>query len=194
LVIVAVHHQDLHSNLLQVFGEIGLREGDDTVVVRLCPAHHALAPPVLDDGLRGFHTWPVETVERPRRNVTIKLRAIGRELRLEPIKDFLGKATWIGLGLDHQRRNCADNRGFRYSALAMPRYVVDHFAAAGRMTHMDGVRQIQIRCQRCEVVGIVVHVMAVAGLARPSVAAPVMGDDPIAVLEKEQHLGVPVVS
>jgi hypothetical protein len=39
----------------------------------------------------------------------------------------------------------------------------------------------------------VVHVVTVAGLGGPSVAAPVMGDDAIAVLEEEQHLGVPVI-
>src|SRR6266852_5837579 len=44
-----------------------------------------------------------------------------------------------------------------------------------------------------KVVGIVIHVVTVARLGRPAVASPVMGDDAIAVLEEEQHLGVPVV-
>src|SRR4030081_422225 len=47
--------------------------------------------------------------------------------------------------------------------------------------------------QRRQVVGIVVHVMAVAGLGGSPVAAPVMGDHAIAVLEEEQHLCVPVI-
>ena len=47
--------------------------------------------------------------------------------------------------------------------------------------------------QRSEVVGVVVHVVTVAGLRGASVPAPVMGDDAVAVLEEEQHLGVPVV-
>src|SRR5882724_2033039 len=38
-----------------------------------------------------------------------------------------------------------------------------------------------------------IHVMAVAGLAGSAVATAVMGDDSIAVIEKEQHLRVPVV-
>src|SRR5262245_59926529 len=42
--------------------------------------------------------------------------------------------------------------------------------------------------------GIVVHVVAVADLARPAVAAPVMGDDAVALPEEEEHLGVPVVA
>lgn len=44
-----------------------------------------------------------------------------------------------------------------------------------------------------EIVGVVIHVMAAAGLGGAAVAAPVVGDDAIAVCEEEQHLRVPVV-
>jgi len=54
--------------------------------------------------------------------------------------------------------------------------------------------QIKMRRQRGEVVGVVVHVVAVAGLGGPPVAAPVVGDDAVAVQEEEHHLGVPVIS
>src|SRR2546421_5000640 len=47
--------------------------------------------------------------------------------------------------------------------------------------------------QRREVVGIVIHVMAVAHLAGPAVASSVMGNNAIAVFEEEQHLRVPIV-
>ena len=50
-----------------------------------------------------------------------------------------------------------------------------------------------MRRQRRKIVGVVVHVVAVAGLSGPPMAAPVMGDDTIAVLEEKQHLGVPVI-
>jgi hypothetical protein len=39
----------------------------------------------------------------------------------------------------------------------------------------------------------VIHVMAVARLGLSTVAAAVMGDDAIAVIEEEQHLRVPVI-
>ena len=58
---------------------------------------------------------------------------------------------------------------------------------------MDGVLQIEMRRQRRQIVGIMIHVVAVAGLGRAAVAAPVMGDDAIAVVQEEQHLRVPVV-
>ena len=58
---------------------------------------------------------------------------------------------------------------------------------------MNGVLQIEMGRQGREVVGIVIHVMAVAGLGRSAVAAAVMRDDAIAVMEEEQHLRVPVI-
>ena len=50
-----------------------------------------------------------------------------------------------------------------------------------------------MRGQRREIVGVVIHVVAVADLAGAAVAAAVMGDDAKAVVEEEQHLRVPVV-
>ena len=55
--------------------------------------------------------------------------------------------------------------------------VVHDFAAAGGMADMHGVLEVEMRRQRREVVGIVIHVVAAADLARAAVAAPVMGDD-----------------
>src|SRR5215207_9855067 len=60
-------------------------------------------------------------------------------------------------------------------------------------TALDGVPEIQVVGQRRHVVGVVVHVVTVAGLRGAAVSAAVVRDDAIAVLEKEQHLGVPVI-
>ena len=59
---------------------------------------------------------------------------------------------------------------------------------------MDGAGEIEMSSQRSQVVGVVVHVVTVAGLGGASVPAPVMGDDAVAVVQEEQHLGVPVVA
>src|SRR5437660_11984199 len=75
----------------------------------------------------------------------------------------------------------------------MPSQIMRHLAAAGGMTNMHGVVQIKMRRQSRKVVGIVVHVIAVARLGGPAVASSVMGDDAIAVFEEEQHLRVPVI-
>ena len=62
------------------------------------------------------------------------------------------------------------------------------------MADVDGVAQVEVLDDRGDVGGIVVHVVAVADLARSAVAAPVMGDDAIALLEEVEHLGIPVVA
>ena len=46
---------------------------------------------------------------------------------------------------------------------------------------------------KLQVIGIMVHVVAVALLARPAVATPVMRDHTMAVAQEEQHLSVPIV-
>ena len=58
----------------------------------------------------------------------------------------------------------------------MARDVVHDLAAAGGMADVDGVLEVEMRGQRREIVGVVIHVVAVADLARAAMAAPVMGD------------------
>ena len=53
--------------------------------------------------------------------------------------------------------------------------------------------QVKVLGQFGEVVRVVVHVVAVADLCGAAVTAPVMGDDSITVMQKEDHLGIPVV-
>ena len=44
-----MHHQDRHGDLLQVFGEVRLGEGDDAVIMRLGASPIILlAPPIPD--------------------------------------------------------------------------------------------------------------------------------------------------
>jgi hypothetical protein len=62
------------DDLLEIFSKIGLGKGHDAVIMRFGTPHHALAPPILDDCLRGFRTGPVVAVERPRRQLAIDLR------------------------------------------------------------------------------------------------------------------------
>src|SRR5262249_42871954 len=55
------------------------------------------------------------------------------------------------------------------------------------------VLEVEMLREGREVVGVVVRVMSIRTLARPSMPAAVMGDDPIAMVQEEQDLGVPVV-
>ena len=53
--------------------------------------------------------------------------------------------------------------------------------------------QVKVLDQVGKVVSVVIHVVAFAGLRGAAVPAPVMGNHPIAVMQEEEHLGVPVV-
>ena len=77
--------------------------------------------------------------------------------------------------------------------LAVAGDIAGRLAAAGRVADVDGVAQVEMLDDGGGVGGVVVHVVAVADLARTAVSAPVMGDDAIALREEEEHLGVPVV-
>src|SRR5918996_5004480 len=61
------------------------------------------------------------------------------------------------------------------------------------MANVDSVAQIEMRDDRGGVRGVVVHVVTIADLARPAMAAPVMRNDAIPLLHEVEHLGVPVV-
>jgi hypothetical protein len=72
--------------------------------------------------------------------------------------------------------------------------VARHLPAAGGVPDVDGVMQVKVLDQVGQVVGVVVHVVALADLCGASVPAPVVSDHPIGAVQKEKHLGVPVVS
>src|ERR1700738_5250057 len=75
----------------------------------------------------------------------------------------------------------------------MPSQIVRHLAAAGGVTDMHGLLQVEMRGKRRKIVSIMIHVVTVARLRGPAVAAAVMGYDAIAVTQEEQHLRVPVI-
>ena len=58
---------------------------------------------------------------------------------------------------------------------------------------MHGVLEVEMGGHRRKIVGVVIHVMPDAALARAAVASAVMGDDAEAVVQEEQHLRIPVV-
>src|SRR5256885_8493954 len=53
--------------------------------------------------------------------------------------------------------------------------------------------EVEICGQRRQVVGVMIHIMAATGLGGAAMAASVVSDDAIAVLEEEQHLRVPII-
>src|SRR5438105_15821055 len=64
LIVIAVHRTCRDGDFLEAFCEVGLRAGDDAVVVRLRSAPHSLPPPISNNPLGGCGTWPVTSVKR----------------------------------------------------------------------------------------------------------------------------------
>src|SRR5271154_4548111 len=75
----------------------------------------------------------------------------------------------------------------------MPCQIVRYLAAAGGVTDMHGILQVEMRGKRRKIVRVMIHVVTVARLRGPAVPAAVVGYDAIAVTQEEQHLRVPVI-
>ena len=58
---------------------------------------------------------------------------------------------------------------------------------------MDRILQIQMLHHRRQIRRIVIHIMPIARLRRPPMPAPVMRHHAIPMLQKEQHLRIPVI-
>jgi hypothetical protein len=71
--------------------------------------------------------------------------------------------------------------------------VACNFAAGGGEADQDGVLQVQLVDERCKIIGVGVHFVAVPGLIGPAVAATVMGDAAITVGRQEEHLSLATV-
>jgi hypothetical protein len=115
-------------------------------------------------------------------------------LRLEAVEHALGQPARVGVGLHHERRHRADQHRFCHAALTVSRDVAHDLAAPGGVPDVDRIPQIEMLGDGRQIVGVVVHVVAVADLARASVAAAIVRDHAVAVAEEEQHLVVPVVT
>ncbi len=66
--------------------------------------------------------------------------------------------------------------------------VAGDFAAAGRMADMDHILEIEFFDKFREIVGVSVKIVAVPGLLRATMAAPVMCDAAVATLGQKEHL------
>ncbi len=79
----------------------------------------------------------------------------------------------MGRRLERRRWPAADKYQFGDPALAVARDIVRGFPPSRRMADVNRVAQIQMLDDRGRVRRVVVHVVAVAHLARAAMAAPV---------------------
>src|SRR6516164_6209509 len=123
LVVVAVHYERGYVDALQILSEVGFREHLDAVVMRLRPAHHALAPPIRNDTFQRFCTRSVKAVEGTGRKVAIKLGTVGGQGVAKTVEHLDRQPAWIACRLHHDRRYCGHQHRFGDSAPAVPRDV-----------------------------------------------------------------------
>jgi hypothetical protein len=71
--------------------------------------------------------------------------------------------------------------------------IVRDFAAAHRMPDDNDVLEVQLDDQFSEIVGVLVHIVALPRLVGATMTAAVMGNNPVSMLTEEQHLIVPGV-
>src|SRR5260370_22843153 len=75
----------------------------------------------------------------------------------------------------------------------MPTQIARHLTAAGGMADMDGVFQVEMRRKSGQVVGVMVHIVALGGLSGATMATAVVGDHAVAPMQEEQQLRVPII-
>src|SRR4029077_661491 len=71
--------------------------------------------------------------------------------------------------------------------------IMHHLAAAGRMTDVNCILQVEMIGDGLQIISIMIHVVSVAGLSRATMSAAISRNDAIAFAEEEKHLRVPIV-
>ena len=196
LVVRPMQNQDGNVHLLQVLGTVRLGEDCDAVVRVLEPAHHALLPPGPDQSLADLVLVEVaiEAEEGARRDVDEELGAVFDHCRAEAVEYLHWQATWIRVGLEHERWHGADENRLAHAACTVAAAESRDLAATGRVTDEYDVLQVEVFQELVKVIGVGVHVVSGPGLAGPAVATAVVGDAAVAVVAQEEHLVFPVIA
>jgi hypothetical protein len=192
LVVLAVHDQSRDIDLLEVLGEIGLREGLDALVGVLEAGLHAPEPELIQYALGDLSPGPIGTVELCRQ-VLVELRGVLHKAAPHAVEDLHRKPLRIGRGFQHKWRHCSDEHRFGDPFLSVTPDVADDLAASGGVAHEYGILEIERLNHGCKIVGIAVHVIPRRGLARPAMATTIVRNHAEPVLRKEKHLTVPGV-
>ena len=72
----------------------------------------------------------------------------------------------------------------------MARKIAHDFTAAGGVTDVNGVFNVEFCSERRKIVGIVIHVVPIGRLRGSAMTAPIVRDHPIPVREEEHHLRI----
>src|SRR5262249_16291594 len=153
------------------------RQGPDAIILSFDAAHHGLAPPILNHAFGNLGAGPVETIEGSRGDIPEELSAVGDHRRTKSIEYLYRYSAGMAAGPQQVRRHGADQHHFSDTARLGLRDTARDFAAAGRVSDMHGLLQIERLGERGDVGSISIHVVAHVRLRRSAMATTVMGDD-----------------
>jgi hypothetical protein len=127
--------------------------------------------------------------------IDIEPRTVGGELPAQIVEYLDRQTAGIGRSLHHDRRHGADQHqlGDPPMTLAVLCDVARCLTTAGRVANMHRAPQVEMLNHCGGVSGVVIHVMMIANLRGSTMAAPIMGDDPIACVQEVEHLRVPII-
>ena len=190
LVVVAMEDQRRYVDLLEVFGEIGLGEGLDAVVRTLDAHGHRHQPERIARTFRDVRPLPVRAVEGIG-EIFVVLRTVGRDASSDLIERLDRQTLGVRLGLEHQRRDGAEQHDLRHSGRSVAAHIPGHLASSCRVSDQYGVMEVESLDDGGEVVGVVVEIIAVPGLTRPASTPAVVGDCAEAAVGDELRRTVP---
>ena len=98
----------------------------------LMPTRHRLQPELIPLALRHRRARAVRAVEGGRQ-VLVELRPVVQDTSPNIIKDLHRQSVGIRLGLQHQRRDRAEEHGLTHSRRSVPAHVSGDLATAGRV-------------------------------------------------------------
>ena len=159
LVVVALDDEQGNIDLLQVVVEVGLGELLDAVVGGLQADLHAHEPEGIQGPLRDCAARPVGAVERLAQ-VLVELGTVAENPLADPVEDIDGQAAGIARGLEHDRWHSPDEHGLADPGCAVSADIAHDFAASGGVADEDRVVEVERFDELGQVVGVVVHVVA----------------------------------
>src|SRR5262244_212766 len=187
-----MHDQRGHVELLEILVEVGFGKGLDAIVEILDTTLHAPQPELVDQSMRNFRPLSIEAKERDGEFFP-ELRTVFEKTAAQSVEHFDRDSFRVGGGFYHDWWHSADQDGPGNTLCAVPADVACHFAAARGVTKQRGILQIKRFDERCQIVGVAVHVVAEPCLAGAAMTTPIMRDHPKTVLGQKMHLAVPCI-
>ena len=138
--------QDQHRNvhLLQILGEICLRNRLDAIISALDTAHHRLRPPAQYHALAHLRAVAIEAEDRTAGKIEEELRSIFQHRGPEPVEDVDGNSTGIGGRLEHERRDGADQDSLGHSARSMASNHPGQLTTACGVAHHHSILEVEV--------------------------------------------------